>query len=139
MEVRIDLRELDALGGRIKQAAAHAFRLTSLQLWGDIRQEAPVNTGRLAGSFEIAQISALSWRVFTAVSYALAVLEGTKPHVIEPRAARALHFRVQGDWVLVGKVNHPGTAANPYVDRAITSTESRIEDFVQQAIDAVGG
>lgn len=139
MQVIVDTRELDSLGNRIQQALTHTFRLVALQLWGDIREESPVRTGRLAGSFELNQLAPLTWRIHTAVEYALAVLEGTEAHDIVPVHARALRFQVDGQWVFARRVRHPGTEANPFIDRAVGRTESRLDDLVDQALEAVGG
>lgn len=44
--------------------------------------------------------------------------DGTDPHVIEPVHAKALRFTVGGAVVFAVKVNHPGTAANPFLTDA---------------------
>lgn len=139
MQAYVDTRELDSLGNRLLRAIETVFRLTGLQLWGDIREEAPVATGHLAGSWELAQLSTLTWRIHTSVDYALAVLEGTDPHEIRPSKAKALRFSYDGAMVFARVVHHPGTEANPFVDRAISRTETRIDDFVDQALAAAGG
>lgn len=41
--------------------------------------------------------------------------EGTRPHVILPRYARALRFTSHGHVVYAARVNHPGTRANRYL------------------------
>lgn len=47
------------------------------------------------------------------------VLNGTRPHLIRPRRARALRFEVGGDIVYTKLVRHPGTRANPFLQRAL--------------------
>lgn len=44
--------------------------------------------------------------------------DGTPPHVIEPRRAKALRFTVGGAVVFAVKVNHPGTRPNPFLTDA---------------------
>jgi hypothetical protein len=56
--------------------------------------------------------------VYTRVFYAEYVEEGTKPHVIKVKNAKALHFKVGGKDVFVKKVNHPGTRAKPFMQPA---------------------
>ena len=53
--------------------------------------------------------------------YALMVHNGTKPHIIRPKSpGRRLKFRGRtGTMVYARKVNHPGTAANPFLERAL--------------------
>ncbi|MFF5968281.1 hypothetical protein ACFY64_32065 [Streptomyces collinus] len=47
------------------------------------------------------------------------VLDGTRPHIIRPRRARALRFEVDGRVVYSAIVRHPGTRANPFLQRAL--------------------
>ncbi|GHA94685.1 hypothetical protein [Streptomyces chryseus] len=47
------------------------------------------------------------------------VLDGTRPHVIRPRRAKALRFDMGGRMVFATKVNHPGTRANNFLGEAL--------------------
>lgn len=47
------------------------------------------------------------------------VLDGTRPHIIRPRRARALRFEVRGRVVYAAYVRHPGTRANDFLGRAL--------------------
>lgn len=84
---------------------------------------APVDTGRLRASIRIESRRNLALRtVYTVgsdVEYAAAVHDGTAPHVIRPRRAQALRFRVGGRIVYARVVNHPGTRGRPFLDRAL--------------------
>lgn len=53
------------------------------------------------------------------LEYARFVNDGTAPHQIRPTRARALRFRVGGRIVFARVVNHPGTRARPFLDRAL--------------------
>ncbi|NPV70292.1 MAG: HK97 gp10 family phage protein [Firmicutes bacterium] len=134
--IEIDLSELGALREKVMGALGGAFRMMALDLWGNIREEAPVRHGRLAGSWEIEQVDDLDWRIRSAVSYALAVNQGSKPHEIRPRNAKSLRFVVGNQVIFAKRVRHPGTEANPYIDRAISRTEKRIDEFVGRAVSA---
>lgn len=58
----------------------------------------------------------LAIRVGAARSYSLLHHEGTRPHVIRPRNARALRFvNARGDVVFARAVRHPGTRPNRYL------------------------
>lgn len=46
-------------------------------------------------------------------------MNGTPPHVIRPRRRKALRFVAGGGVVFAARVNHPGTAANPFMVRAL--------------------
>ncbi|MEU4584873.1 hypothetical protein AB0F92_22700 [Kitasatospora aureofaciens] len=47
------------------------------------------------------------------------VVEGTRPHIIRPRRAKALRFEIGGRTVFAKVVHHPGTRANPFLQRAL--------------------
>lgn len=83
---------------------------------------APVDTGRLRGSIKTTRRLSLrgpQYTVSTNVEYAPYVENGTRPHVIRPRRKKALRFRTAGGVVIVAKVNHPGTRAQPFLSRAV--------------------
>jgi hypothetical protein len=84
---------------------------------------APVDTGRLRasiqGRFSRSWTLRPQFSVFTDVEYAQMVHDGTRPHIIRPRNAQALRFRVGNRIVFARVVNHPGTRARPFLDRAL--------------------
>lgn len=47
------------------------------------------------------------------------VLDGTRPHIIRPRRAKALRFEVGGRVVYAAYARHPGTRANNFLARAL--------------------
>ena len=52
--------------------------------------------------------------------HALFVHAGTRPHVILPVHSKVLAFKGKsGKMVFATKVHHPGTAANPFLERAL--------------------
>lgn len=85
---------------------------------------APVDTGRLRAAIgppEYSRTWTLRPRVTIEVNvdYASFVHDGTRPHIIRPRNARALRFMVGGQVVYARVVHHPGTRARPFLDRAV--------------------
>ncbi|MGD9485749.1 hypothetical protein WDH52_21265 [Streptomyces sp. TRM70308] len=119
VEVRIDqgrlARLLRARGG----IAERALRRRTSRVAGIAERRAPGSMGDY-----------VSWRIETgprglqgvitcdhpAVRF---VLDGTRPHVIRPRRAKALRFDM-GGWVVFAKrVNHPGTRANNFLAEAL--------------------
>jgi phage gpG-like protein len=84
---------------------------------------APVDTGRLRASIRIESRRTLSLRsVFTIgsdVEYAAFVNDGTRPHIIRPKNAQALRFKIGGRVVYAKVVHHPGTRARPFLDDAL--------------------
>jgi len=47
------------------------------------------------------------------------VINGTRPHQIRPRTKKALRFTVGGRVVFAKLVNHPGTQANDFLNKAL--------------------
>ncbi|MEU4106323.1 HK97 gp10 family phage protein [Streptomyces tanashiensis] len=84
---------------------------------------APVDTGRLRASIRVERRSTFGlrqrWTVGSDVEYAPMVNDGTRPHIIRPRRAKALKFKVGGRTVYAKVVHHPGTRARPFLDRAL--------------------
>lgn len=82
-----------------------------------------MDTGRLRSSIRADPPRVFSLRgsvkVGSDVEYAGFVNDGTAPHVIRPRTKQVLRFRVGGRIVYAKVVNHPGTRANPFLDRAL--------------------
>ena len=139
MDIKIEglsQEDFERLIRKARQAITLAIKYTATEVWGNIRKEAPVDHGRLAGSFQLDQVDDLTYRIWSGVEYALAVHEGTKPHVIEPKNKKALYW--DGAKHPVRRVMHPGTQANPYADRAIEQASSRKNEFISRALREVG-
>lgn len=85
---------------------------------------APVDTGRLRASIRVERRSTFGlrqrWTVGSDVAYAPMVNDGTKPHIIRPKRAKALRFKAGGKTLFAKVVHHPGTRARPFLDRALT-------------------
>lgn len=58
-------------------------------------------------------------RVVSTHPATLFVINGTKPHQIRPRRAKALRFSVGGATVYALVVNHPGTKPNDFLGKAL--------------------
>jgi hypothetical protein len=55
---------------------------------------------------------------------ALILQHGSRPHVIEPKNAKALRFAQNGRMVFYRRVNHPGTRAYRWLDRAVMMADA---------------
>jgi len=71
------------------------------------------------------------------VPYAKYVINGTAPHDIYPKAARALHWGgASGPFASV--VHHPGTRPNDFVERALVPLEPILQEelslLIQEAL-----
>lgn len=130
---------LAEIGRAIEKATEEAVELLALEIWGNIREEAPVDHGLLAGSWQLSRAGALAWLIASQVEYAAHVETGTRPHVIRPKVpGGVLHFEVRGADVFARSVSHPGTAAQPYIGPSIDSAERRRVEFVRTALTRAG-
>lgn len=112
-----------ALSRTIRGASRNELDAAARRVLNRARVLAPVDTGRLRASIRIESRRTLTLRtIYTIgsdVSYAPYVNDGTRPHKIRPKTKKALRFRVGGKTVFAAVVNHPGTKANPFLDRAL--------------------
>lgn len=118
--VRLDRADLRRA---IRGASRRELQEASRQVVNRAKVLAPVDTGRLRASIRADPPRLLTLRpsvkVGSDVEYAGMVHDGTRPHVIRPRRAQVLRFQVGGRVVFARVVNHPGTRARPFLDRAL--------------------
>lgn len=103
-------------------------------------KEAPVNKqgggGNLRQNIKSVRKNRLSGEIDSRAKYSGFVHEGTGPHIIRARNKEVLANRRKGQ--IFGKVvRHPGTKANPFMTRALTKSEERINRFFQTAINNI--
>ena len=112
-----------ALNRQITNASRSELREASRQVVNRAKVLCPVDTGRLRASIRADPPRIFSLRgsvtVGSDVEYAPWVNDGTRPHVIRPVRAQVLRFNVGGRIVFAKVVNHPGTRARPFLDRAL--------------------
>ncbi|NUR42060.1 MAG: HK97 gp10 family phage protein [Streptomyces sp.] len=116
-------RGLRRVMGRMSDDVARAVDRTRIDVQNEARRRAPVDTGRLRSSIVSRAEGggrSLGYMVGSNVNYAAAVEYGTAPHVIKPKYKQALYW--PGAAHPVAQVNHPGTAAQPFLRPAIELT-----------------
>ncbi|MGW2640062.1 hypothetical protein [Streptomyces sp. NPDC001348] len=120
VDVRVEpgriARLLRMRGGRVERK----LRERTARVARIAEAEAPGSMGRYI-SWDITQGPRGLEGVITcdhpAVNY---VLNGTRPHLIRPRRRNGvLRFEVDGSVVFTRLVRHPGTRANPFLQRAL--------------------
>lgn len=94
----------------------------------------PYRTGFLLQSFRFTTGRLLA-RWFPTTYYAIYVHEGTRPHEIYPRLKHALFW--EGANHPVKKVNHPGTRANPFMEKIAKKAAPDINKLFVQALDTI--
>lgn len=99
----------------------------------------PVKTGTLQASIHVAGVTAGGSSVTAKIAtgaeanlYAVMVHEGTGPHVIKARNARALSF----NGITVKSVHHPGTRAYRYMTRPLLQMAPTYKSFIATAAQA---
>lgn len=98
------------------------------------RDTVPFITGFLLQSFSaFMEPGILHW--YPTASYARFVEFGTAPHVIEPKNAKALYW--PGAQHPVKRVNHPGSKANPYMERIIAAAAPDINATFGTALQQI--
>ncbi|MFF7879115.1 HK97 gp10 family phage protein [Streptomyces californicus] len=120
--------------GRLSTESKRAADRTGTRVQNEARRRAPVDTGRLRSS--IVTRSEDRGRVYdvtvgTNVNYAEHVEYGTAPHRIYPRTRQALYW--PGAAHPVAYVDHPGTAAHPYLRPAIAMAEVWLREELARA------
>jgi len=126
------LREAPSIAAPILQRALSASQATLAK--HTVKGTVPWRTGFLTQSFR-AEISTGLLRWFPTASYAPYVEFGTKPHVILPKEKQALYW--PGAQHPVRKVNHPGTKANPFLERIISQSENEIDATFVKALEMI--
>ena len=89
---------------------------------------APVQTGHLRASIRkipVFSIRGPAFRVEATASYAPFVENDTAPHIIRPRRAQVLRFRVGGRVVYAKIVHHPGTKGQHFLAKAVRQVAMR--------------
>lgn len=118
--VRLDRGQLSRV---IQGEARRVLRQRAPQVLNRARILAPVDTGRLRSSGRVEYSGFFGFRpkatIVFDVEYAPMVNDGTQPHIIRPKKAQVLRFQVGGRIVYAKVVHHPGTKANPFLDRAL--------------------
>ncbi len=101
--------DLDARAARVAREARRRVGKDTLDLRKSIRVESgPGYRDIVAG------------KVGTrTASYVLAHHNGSEPHVIRPRRAKALRFVIDGRVVFAAKVDHPGSPGTYFLTRAL--------------------
>lgn len=106
-----------------------------------LMDRAPVGNGpgagRLRGSIRYEQQSGAGTLRLTYTAntpYAGFVLNGTRPHVIQARNARALRFMSGGQVRFAFRVNHPGTRPNRFPERALAPLMPMVQQRFREIV-----
>ena len=111
-----------------------------------LKDEAPVGQGERAGRLRDAiryerQVNLgeglVTLRFDSHTPYTKYVIDGTRPHLITAKAARALHWvDASGRDQFRRSVKHPGTKPNPFPERAVFPLTGVLHEKFRAAIEA---
>ncbi|MBQ9024754.1 MAG: HK97 gp10 family phage protein [Methanobrevibacter sp.] len=107
------------------------------------RREAPILTGNLRRSITKRKPSPLIGELHSNArsngrTYWQDVQYGTAAHTITPKNGKFLAFEVNGKKVFARKVNHPGTAPNPFVTRTLHKSIPKFKEYYHQVLSENG-
>jgi hypothetical protein len=95
----------------------------------------PIKTGYLVQNWGF-DVGTLQARWYPKAQYAPYVEFGTAPHIIRPVNARVLANPQTGD-IFGTLVHHPGTKANPFMERIVASSQPDIDTLFVGALDRI--
>ena len=150
---------VDELRSKLKPALFRASLERGLsavvhELKGEVQRRTPVKTGRLRSSIT-AHVSGMRGAISSNANYARFVEEGTRPHTITARRARALAWpgvaartssglgrgprgtrsgTGRGGFIYARSVRHPGTTGRHMFRNAITETRDRLNRIFRAEI-----
>lgn len=134
----VDLQGQEDVLAMLEQLREVGTRM--MDLWGTdfltiVDDEVPVKTHNLQWSIPAnTQRGDWQWIIGTNVEYASYVHEGTGPHIIKGNP----YLFWSGADHPVTSVIHPGTPENPFFDRTLDQTESKLEDYLTEAMGDIG-
>ena len=125
---------------RMTREIGVAVERVLVKLENEAKKEAPVNKqsggGSLRQSIKHFMIGQAGGKVEVGAPYAIFVHEGTRPHTIQVVNKKVLANKRTNQ--IFGKVvMHPGTKANPFLQRAVDSQQEFINNEFVKAVQRV--
>lgn len=119
----------------VKETLDTSIKKTIVLLNRNAIMETPTDRWLLRNSFQT-EFRSWYWRLFNPVKYAIFVQEGTRPHnaPFDPIAGRANRKWLNGG-AIRRSIKMKWTKANPFMDRAIESSDREIDNIFQSEID----
>lgn len=113
IKLAIYLKLSEVKRSELKQRFNKFKQLLAINLVNELVKVCPVDTGQLRQSIDW-RITGKTIEIFMK-DYAFYVEFGTPPHIIRPKNAKALHWKVKGKDVFAKVVHHPGTQPQPFI------------------------
>ena len=145
LSIHIDKKKLDKILKIPYQASKQAFFYFVTEIWGAIREEPPIDHGKLRGEWHLTKNNPFNYKMASATEYASNVAMGTgiygpkgQPYKIYPKVKKCLAFVWKGMKIRVKSVTVRGQKPNPFHERAIKRGEDRTEEFIRRALKEMG-
>ena len=106
----------------LKNTTASTLQEAGFKVEDEAKKTAPVDSGYYRNNIGFDGRN----KVIANASYSADIEYGTKPHVIQPKNANALHFTTDGQEVFTKRVNHPGTKPNPVMRNAALKVQKQV-------------
>ena len=141
-EIRKALGDFDAFTNEVNEELHGLITRSTYRVAGAAKRNAPSSFGKLRQNIT-AMVKGLTGEVAVNVDYAGAVEFGTKPHEIKPRWKKALAFKPGAGFrfwdesgrVVVKRVKHPGTKAQPFLRPAVEAEAEVIKRSLEKIIN----
>jgi HK97 gp10 family phage protein len=149
--ITVTIKNADEIKEAFKQAPIKIIKNLNfaigriiLQVESDAKKEAPVgptHTGEqtasnMVGTIHSKMTGPLMGMVYVESPYAIFVHEGTRPHIIRAVNKKVLANKRTGQ--IFGKiVHHPGSRANPFLQRAVDKNESFIDQRFAEVVENI--
>lgn len=138
VQIGIEVKGLETLKKALKQApdlvgreVQKALNLATTKTQASARKEAPARTGNLRRRIDFT-LKPFEGIVESKAEYGIYVHQGTRPHIIRPSKKKALFWKEAPYPVKI--VRHPGTKANPFMERGAKSVEGEVNAIFQTAV-----
>lgn len=118
----------------LKNAREKWLKESAILIEWEAKKEAPVDKWILR-KYIRSKVYTDYAMIYNNIAYALYVHEGTKAHLIKPKEKKGL-FR-KGVPHPVKSVRHPWTKANPFFNRALSNSETRIQKRFSEIINTL--
>jgi HK97 gp10 family phage protein len=147
MKIELKIDNLDQLEQKFQEAPQqvargiqNALQRSILLIESMAKREAPVNKqsggGNLRQSIRSQMTNAYTGVVSVGAVYALFVHQGTRPHIIQARDKKVL-ANVRTGQIFGRTVHHPGTRANPFLQRAVDKARPEINKYFQAVLQGI--
>lgn len=112
----------------LKNATTQTLQEAGFKVEEEAKKSAPVDSGYYRNNIGFDGKN----RVIANADYSAALEYGTKPHVIEPKTAKALHFKSDGQDVFTKRVKHPGTKPLAIMRNAALKVQKQVGGIFQK-------